>query len=135
MNINLTSDKLIKDIQLEFNQVFPFLRIEFIRKPHPFMQSSEKVYALPHELIMANAAKSKTSINVDISSSMTVREVEEICEKDFGVLVEFYRKSGINWLEITMTDDWTIQQQNNLGNELSKLFVNVIKKETVLKPD
>lgn len=99
------------------------------------MQSSEKVYALPHELIMANAAKSKTSINVDISSSMTVREVEEICEKDFGVLVEFYRKSGINWLEITMTDDWTIQQQNNLGNELSKLFVNVIKKETVLKPD
>jgi hypothetical protein len=30
-----------------------------------------------------------------------------------------FRKSGNLWLETTMTDDWTLQQQNDHGYEIS----------------
>ena len=124
MTMNITPERLIKDIQQEFSLFFPFLRIEFLRKPHPFMDSNHKVCTLPNEFIIGHAAKHSVEKNIEITSSMTVRELEESCERNFGVYVKFYRKSGGLWLEVTMTDNWTMKQQNDLGSEISILFDN-----------
>jgi hypothetical protein len=37
----------------------------------------------------------------------------------FGVPVQILRKSGKIWLETTMTDHWTLLQQNQHGEEIS----------------
>jgi len=38
----------------------------------------------------------------------------------FDMLVQVSRKSGSIWLETTMTDNWTLKQQNDHGRELSE---------------
>ena len=122
MTISITSERLIKDIQHEFSQVFPFLKIEFQRKPRPSMNSTHKIYALPNEFITGHSIKTNSRKTIVITPFMTVRELEDICEKNFGVFVQFYRKSGNLWLKVTMTDNWTMKQQNELGSEISTLF-------------
>ena len=50
---------------------------------------------------------------------MKVEELERILKKDFGLRAQVFRKSGNLWLETTMTDGWTLAQQNYHGKELS----------------
>ena len=59
---------------------------------------------------------------IDISPSMTVRELENECEKLFGICLQVYRRSGNLWLETTMTENWTISHQNKSGSEISARF-------------
>jgi len=43
-------------------------------------------------------------------------------EKDFeslGLFAEVFRKSGNVWIETSLTNDWTLQQQNLEGEEIS----------------
>lgn len=86
------------------------------------MNPEHRVYALPNEFIIGHSVKTKPKKAIEITPSMTVKQLEEICEKNFGVFVQFYRKSGSLWLKVTMTDNWTMKQQNELGSEISTLF-------------
>ena len=124
MTIRITPERLIQDIQDEFSRVFPFLKIEFLRKPHPFLNSTDNTHALPTESIVRHSDPGTTQNSIEITPSMTVRELEECCEKNFGLFIQFYRKSASLWLEITMTDNWTMKQQNDRGCEISTLFNN-----------
>lgn len=56
---------------------------------------------------------------MEITPLMTVKELENKCEEQFGILVQVYRKSGNVWLETSMTDNWTIKQQNDQGSEIT----------------
>ncbi|MEI9910895.1 MAG: hypothetical protein WDO71_15215 [Bacteroidota bacterium] len=51
---------------------------------------------------------------------MTVGQLEDIFQKQFGLQVQVSRRSGTLWLETTMTDNWTLKQQNDHGRELSE---------------
>ena len=50
---------------------------------------------------------------------MKVNKLENIFKDQFNLAVQVFRKSGNLWLETTMTDNWTLQQQNNHGREIS----------------
>jgi hypothetical protein len=50
---------------------------------------------------------------------MTVIELEKTFEEMLGLSVLVYRKSGKLWLETTMTDNWTLAQQNENGRQIS----------------
>jgi hypothetical protein len=57
---------------------------------------------------------------IELSDYMTVGELENILRTEFGLSAQVSRKSGILWLETTMTDKWTLKQQNDHGKELSE---------------
>lgn len=121
MTIQVTSDKIIRDLQHEFNNVFPYLKIEFFRKGSRFRQSSQRDTTLPTQLSIGGVYHRKFKATINITPSMTVKELEKTCEEQFGILVQVYRKSGNMWLETTMTENWTIKQQNDSGSEISVL--------------
>ena len=51
--------------------------------------------------------------------SMTVGQLEKAFRERFGLNMQVSRKSGPVWLETTVTDKWTLRQQNEHGRELS----------------
>jgi hypothetical protein len=51
---------------------------------------------------------------------MTVTELESRFNTIYGLSVQLFRKSGRAWLETTVTDGWTLEEQNNEGEALSK---------------
>ena len=119
MNISITNNKSIEEIQKEFNDEFAFLKIQFFKNSHKAFQGSGKKELLNpgtkiSSLVHHNGA-------VEIAADMTVDELEKLFKKKFGLNIQIFRKSGRSWLETTFTDNWTLEKQNEEGRELSVL--------------
>ena len=120
MTIIITTEKLIKEIQEEFNKLFPFLRIEFFIKSN--YKSREAVIKASGMHTVANIYNSLKLPTIEISPCTIVKDFENDFENKFGMYVQLYRKSGNLWQEITITDTWTMKQQDRTGNEISNII-------------
>lgn len=63
----------------------------------------------------------KDKAKVEILANMTVNELEQLFKTKFGLNIQIFRKSGNSWLETTVTDNWTLEKQNEEGEELNNL--------------
>ncbi|HTA81877.1 MAG TPA: hypothetical protein VK783_03020, partial [Bacteroidia bacterium] len=55
-----------------------------------------------------------------ILPKMRVVDLEQGIRDTFGLSIQVFRKSGNAWLETTTTVDWTLDEQNRIGEEMSK---------------
>lgn len=109
----------VRDLQFAFNNLFPFLKMEFFRNGTVV----EKMYAL-NKLLPASSTigeiwKKKEAAEIEISDNTKVKELENTFMDKFGLTIQIFRKSGNLWLETTMTDNWTLKQQNEHGKEIT----------------
>lgn len=117
MLLHITSNRLIADIQREFNAAFPFLKLEFYRADESSPLPVKRF--LPGKYVIQNARHNKSEGNIQVNENMTVSQLEKEFLAVFGLGVQVHRKSGNLWLETTMTDNWTLQKQNEHGREIS----------------
>ena len=119
MKLHIDKESQIRNIQNEFNEVYPFLKIEFFRnlslnnKP---AQKTEKINAGEKVKLVGNINGYN---KIDISKQRTVAQLEEDFKELFGLNAQVYRKSGNLWIETSLTDDWTLEQQNSEGEFIS----------------
>lgn len=129
MKLEINSDRLIREVQTDFNQAFPFLKIEFFHRPAGGQQSSSsrKMIAATHKI--QEAGKQSVDGAVELVDEMTVAQLEKFFREQLGLSIQVFRKSGNVWLETTMTDNWTLRQQNEHGKEISGVPFNTINGE------
>ena len=121
MKIKISDHRKVSAVQKEFNEVFPYLKLEFFSKPDFQKKGSEKINLIvPDNKTIGECRKVHNHAAILISPDMKVSELEEIFRKNFGLYVQVFRQSGRVWLETTMTNDWTLAEQNKQGEELSK---------------
>ncbi len=116
MQLNLSRNKLINDLQQDFNKAFPYLKLEFYSKSG-YTYKQGKTH-LPHCFTLAQAGLKHEGI-LQIDDQVVVGDLEKKFSDDFGITVQISRQSGILWLETTMSEKWTLKQQNDHGKELS----------------
>ena len=116
--LHITRNRLIDDVQQDFNRHYPFLKIEFY-EPNNGDGRSHKRQHLLHSMPVVRAGLLKNG-DIQLNDSMTVGQLEKIFRTEFGLSAQVCRKSGALWLETTMTDGWTLKQQNDHGKELSE---------------
>ena len=121
MRLAIYGDRVMGDVQKEFASVYPFLKIEF------FSQRGNKDahYTIkrqfPHHLKLKEALTWKRMEGMlEISDTTTVADLENTFIADYGLPVELFRKSGNIWLGTTITDKWTLKQQNEHGREITQ---------------
>jgi hypothetical protein len=56
---------------------------------------------------------------LDINDDTTVTDFENALIDQYGLSAQVFRRSGNLWLETTITDYWTLKQQNDHGREIS----------------
>lgn len=128
MKISISDKRKISAIQKEFSNAFPYLRLEFFSKPHTIGKGSDKtVRIIPDHKTIGDCRKVRKNRNLSVTPDMKVSTLEQIFKDDFGLYVQVFRKSGRVWLETTMTDDWTLAEQNHQGEELSKYRAEKVK--------
>ena len=119
----------VLDIQEAFTKMFPFLKLEFYRKG---IHASRGII----DIKQPNISKDKTlaeistitkESQVTVLPEMTVIELENNIKEQFGVNLQVFRKSGNVWLQTSLTDSWTLKEQNHQG-ELITQQVNNRKK-------
>lgn len=119
MKLDIFKKTTVGKIKRQFAAVYPFLKLEFFYDKHNKQVSTfdsiandntrlEKVQPLMREGCIA------------INDTMKVMDLEEKFKADHLLLVQVFRRSGNIWLETTMTDNWTLLQQNTHGKEITE---------------
>ncbi len=127
MSLIISSNTLISDIQKEFNSQFPFLKLEFFNNKSFTRSNFSSSQIIPHNKKLGDGQLGIVDTTLEINEEMKVNEFENIFRDKFRLAVQVFRKSGNLWLETTMTDNWTLQQQNNHGREISTVKKSIEK--------
>jgi hypothetical protein len=123
MKININESRKLFELQQEFNTCFPYLKIEFFHSPHGSEEGSPKrLIRNPGRSIKECTDRSGEMI---ITADMSVGELEQKFREQFGLFAQVFRHSGKVWLETTLTDSWTLAEQNSQGQELSNSKINL----------
>ncbi len=119
MKLFIEKDSLAEDVKKIFTACYPFLKIELYNKP--LTNFKYKNETISFNLPLMQGVKKQSKAIIDIEKNKTVAELEN----DFlliGLKAEIFRKSGNVWVETSLTNNWTLQQQNAEAEELSRQF-------------
>lgn len=125
MDIHLAifADRTIKEVQEDFTNAFPYLKIEFFRNGEVRKDRYPAQMMIAHNRTLKEAwVRKKTEGRFPLSETMSVSDLENTFLDHYGLSVQVFRRSGNLWLETTMTDSWTLRQQNEHGKEISTPF-------------
>ncbi len=120
--LKISDNKKVSALQKEFNEIFPFLKVEFFNHRHGAFKGSPKKDILNTDLLFKQCRKKHTSGTMVIKEDMQVSELEKLFQEIFGLSAQVFRKSGRSWIETTVTDDWTLARQNKEGQDLSSFL-------------
>ena len=101
-------------VKSEFTTLFPYLKPEFYKDNKNGANKFSKDALLNTELPIGKFMKGVAE-RVIIHEAMTVADVEEVIFNVYRIRAKVYRKSGVSWLETTMTMDWRLDYQNMQG--------------------
>lgn len=119
MHLHIAPERFISEIQKEFNDLFPFLKIEFFNNRSLTRSDFTARQIIPHSRKLCDSQLGIKEGDIEIDEDMKVNELEKLFKNRFNLAAQVFRKSGNLWLETTMTDNWTLLQQNNHGREIS----------------
>lgn len=117
MNITIAPEQSIAVIQAMFQTEFPYLKLVFFTKPHAaFKGSAAKFLVSDHQKKLGDLnPELKGEGAVELSPVMPTWQVERLFEDSYGLHVQVFRKSGNTWLETSVSDALTLEQQNIKG--------------------
>lgn len=112
-NISIFEGQTIGGIQNFFTKHYPFLKIDFFKnidlngiKITRKLESGYSLFSLPE-------------LDISLTGSKTIRSLKEEFKSATGLLVKIFRKSGNVWIETSLTDDWTLERQNEEGKSMT----------------
>lgn len=116
MEMQITDNKIIKDLQQDFNSLFPYLKIEFFTATS---KGRDNAKLIATEQSLSRSRKVREEGTMMLNGNMTVAAFEKEMWERFGLLTQVFRQSGKMWIETSLTDSWTLERQNAEGYELS----------------
>jgi hypothetical protein len=132
MKITINDRRKIYGVQEEFNKVFPYLKLEFFSKPHKPGAPSSKKLMKNNVQTVGECRTIHNNGQITINPLMTVIELEQRFSDVYGLHVQVFRKSGKIWLETSVTDGWTLEEQNRQGESLSNdITLNAVHRRSV----
>lgn len=125
MQIIIDDTKNVQTLQTEFNQLFPYLQLLLVKMQSG--QESGKVMQDQPQLTQHTSLLQYRITNDTtpfyIYPEMTVAELEQQFTKHYGLEPVILRKSGNVWIETSITDDWTLEEQNTQGELITQQII------------
>lgn len=119
MNIEIHDTNSISSVQQAFNSMFPYLKIEFFTNLKSVSGRFQRKVIEKYIQTFGEHKKTDSFDSIVISPEMTIADLDQQLQTAFGMSVKLYRYSGRLWLETSVTDSWTLEQQNKEGEALS----------------
>ena len=101
----------VNELMCQFSEQFPFLRLALYEGV-----GSKKRAATENDFALKTEKK---SVEIKFESTTKVRDFIDELEKSLGWKVQILRSSGKLYLETSVTNQWTLDRQNQEGAELS----------------
>lgn len=122
----IKDSKTIQEIQKEFNQKFPFLKIEFYKKAHSAKEGSPDSQKWDSDKTIKVIREIHNTGDLSIKGDQKISELEANLLEQYGLNAQVFYKSGNLWLQTTATDEWTLKQQNDRAESFTKFQKKII---------
>jgi hypothetical protein len=119
MKLFLENESTIEEVKKVFTTYYPYLRLDLYKKP----ANKNDISTHKEGLSLTKFTNLSGKIVIDINNDVTVAELENQFD-NIGLMTEVFRKSGNVWVETSLTNNWTLHQQNAEGEEISRHFSN-----------
>ncbi len=116
MEFIIDGSKRLFEVQIEFQKMFPNLKIEFYAHKHKVGKGSLKEDLLNDQLFLSEIRNGHSG-HLSIHKDMKVSELETAFEEVFGLSVQVFRKSEGIWIQTTASDGWTLDEQSRAATE------------------
>lgn len=123
MVLRIDKNTRLVEIQTSFTGEFPYLKLEFYTQPHGPNQNTIKKNMRGSGELALTSDKRDLMTEIVFDDNWKVFEVEGIFSEKAGLFAQVFRKSGSVWIETSLTDDWTLGQQNKEGELLSSILL------------
>ncbi|GAB5538637.1 MAG: hypothetical protein Salg2KO_07400 [Salibacteraceae bacterium] len=117
MEITISDNHTINELQNKFNEHFPFLKIEFYKKEHEVGEGNKDASLIASDKRIGDIRTVHDTGDLSIHGNQKVSTLEGAFHDMYGLNVQVFRKSGDVWLQTTATDEWTLSEQNQTGEE------------------
>ncbi|QJB30428.1 hypothetical protein HF324_03325 [Chitinophaga oryzae] len=112
MQIYISEEAIIGDIQERFHRLYPRLKLEFFRKPHAPGACSPEKDKLPANTPIEKVRMQHSFGWLDVSHYRTAVAVEHDLKSLFGLHAQVLHKAGALWLQTTGTGHLTLEELN-----------------------
>jgi len=103
------------EFQNWFTALFPYLKVELeINTPASLKTGDEAM--IPDRSISSDRSVMGAAIKIGPASS--VKELKKIFKEHLRCDLKLFRRYGHSWIQPTLTEDWSLQMQNEMGREL-----------------
>jgi len=107
--------RTINDLQNEFRQEFPYLRIEFLKDTCLGGQGTREKTKLNNNEVVGNVRQIHNQGYIKRDNTLTVEGLEQTFLEVFGLHVSIFRKSFENWIQSDSSDASTLRELNLRG--------------------
>ncbi|HEX7414224.1 MAG TPA: hypothetical protein VF411_09280 [Bacteroidia bacterium] len=121
MLLMIDDRKHISAIQREFSMIFPYLKLEFFNHTLAVPPDNPKKNKVNSNLTLKQFRNKNKNEELKIKEDMRVSDLENSFQVLFNISAQVFRKSAGTWIETSVTDDWTLKQQNDEGKDLKDL--------------
>ena len=118
--MKISNNKKLKEIQNEFNKMFPFLKLEFYNEDQVAGEGSPPMQLLNNERTIGEVSSKPIEEELDFDGQVKVKTLGQKFYELFGLNIQIFRKSGNMWLHTMSSDEWTLNQQNQKGGIFKK---------------
>lgn len=119
MKIKIASNKTVSELQKDFNKAFPYLKIEFYKVPYKSGTLLPTSKLVRHDTALSQFRQVDKEGELELDPEWTVAKLEQELWESYELSVQVFRKSGSLWIETSLTDSWTLRQQNYEGEQMS----------------
>jgi hypothetical protein len=119
-NMKISDSRTVQQIIDDFREKFPNLKLEFYASHHKKGQGSPQKEEYSHRTKLSEIRTIHDQGELYIDEAMSVDQLESEFYEKFGLNVQVFRRSGEIWLQTISTDSWSLQRQDEKGNESRK---------------
>ena len=122
MFIEISDIKTIGQIQREFCQAFPFLRIEFLDEPGKHKSKTCKDHCCKACTPLGDFRKKHNPGALQFSADTRTGDLEAEFKNHFGLNVQVCRNMCGTWVQTRGTDHLTLAEQDELAQRSQKII-------------
>ena len=113
MKLNISNEITMGQVQDEFAALFPNLKLVFFSKAHEAYKGSPAKFLISDRetLLSAMSHRIHGPAVLLLELEMPVWQFERHFEMEYGLHVQVFRRSGNTWLETSVSDDLTLEEQ------------------------
>ena len=111
----LNDHRKIFAVQEEFAKLFPNLKIEFFAKPSSAGGASSHDLVKQASKTLGECRTIHTKGLLTLDSVMTIADLKQSLQDNFGLSIRVFRKEDGKWVETTQEGKYSLDDQNTLA--------------------